>query len=408
VESTTSKNAIRAANEALMRGNLPLADLIAQELLRAEPGNAFAFNVVGIVAARLGSRDEAIAHFKRALAAAPYLQTARDNLQSATAALPSPHMPKADRYLLIEAWGSGFWADVNHAIGSLLLAEITGRTPITSWGANSLFSDGSSNDAFRFFFRPVSDLTRADIPKLGAADIFPPGKSALRDNAVKMREQGPAGIYFLNRPETLAVSDYYVGVIDLLPWIPASHAMHAKPIDNIYRYLKEKYLQPVVEVADDIENFCSTRIRGRQTIAVHVRGSDKVTEFIGLDRFNESYFALLDAEPHDTQIFLLTEDARLLQAFRERYGARVIATDSLRTAIDTGPHNVAGMDKMRLGREVLADVFIALECDRFLGNGRSNVSASIEILKDWKGNARLLAPSQLREPNLYLHGFRQV
>lgn len=407
MESTTSKNAIRAANEALMRGNLPLADLIAQELLRAEPTNALAFNVIGIVAARLGLRAEAIAHFERALKALPNFQTARDNLSRAMV-LPSPRIARAERYLLIEAWGSGFWADVNHALGSLLLAEITGRKPVTSWGANSLFSDGSDDDAFRFFFHPVSDVTHAEMARMNANDIFPPGQSAPRNNRSKMRDQGPAGLHFLNRPETLAVSDYYIGVIDLLPWIPAGHAMYGKPIDEVYRYLKEKYLRPAAAVDDAIENFCRQHIHGRQTIAVHVRGSDKTTEFVGLDSFNASYFAALDAEPRDTQIFLLTEDARLLRQFRERYGARVVATDSLRTNDDIGPHTMAGMDKVRLGRDVLADVYIALACDRFLGNGRSNVSASIEIFKDWKGNARLLAPSQLREPNLYLHGFQQI
>lgn len=409
MDSTGSENAVRAANEALKRGNLPLADFIAQGLLRAEPTNPFAFNVVGIVAARLGLRAEALDYFQRALAVAPNFQTARDNFQRAMA-LPSPRVPPLERYLLIEAWGAGFWADVNHALGSLLLAEISGRQPITLWGANSLFSDGSESDAFRFFFHPISAIPRTDLSKLNVHDIFPAGRAAAtrpRDIRAKLRNQGPAGIYFLGRPETLAISDYYIGIIDLLPWIPANHALHSRAIDEIYRYLNEKHLRPGDVVSDEIEKFCRAHIHGRNTIAVHVRGSDKAAEFVGLGGFNASYFTFLDAEPPDTQIFLLTDDARQLHLFRERYGARVIATDSQRTHSDMGPHNVAGMDKVRLGREVLADVYIALACDRFLGNGRSNVSASIEMLKDWKGHARLLAPSQLREPSLFLHGVRE-
>jgi protein O-GlcNAc transferase len=34
-----------------------------------------------------------------------------------------------------------------------------------------------------------------------------------------------AAIYFLNRPEVVEVSDFYIGVVDVAPWIPADHPM---------------------------------------------------------------------------------------------------------------------------------------------------------------------------------------
>ena len=50
---------------------------------------------------------------------------------------------------------------MNHTLGCLLLAEITGRTPITLWGENSLFR-GGGQDAFALYWAPVSTATIAD------------------------------------------------------------------------------------------------------------------------------------------------------------------------------------------------------------------------------------------------------
>ncbi|MCR2600326.1 hypothetical protein NSP09_24715, partial [Salmonella enterica] len=65
---------------------------------------------------------------------------------------PGGYATAANRYLVIKSWGFGFWSDVSQVLGSLLLAEITGRTPVTHWGRNSLFNDGSNRDSFALYF----------------------------------------------------------------------------------------------------------------------------------------------------------------------------------------------------------------------------------------------------------------
>ncbi len=39
----------------------------------------------------------------------------------------------SDRFLLIKSWGCGFWSDVDHVMGQLLVAEITNRIPVIYW-----------------------------------------------------------------------------------------------------------------------------------------------------------------------------------------------------------------------------------------------------------------------------------
>lgn len=65
-----------------------------------------------------------------------------------------PHS-KSGGFLLIKSWGYGFWSDVEHVIGALLLAEMTGRTPVVHWGGNSYFSDDEGGGTP---FEPFSNL----------------------------------------------------------------------------------------------------------------------------------------------------------------------------------------------------------------------------------------------------------
>src|SRR5699024_6762941 len=130
---------------ALGSGKLAAADIAVRHFLDLEPENTAALHLLGVIAARAGVREVSIACFEKALALEPGKTSIRDNLRAAQA-LTAPVIPAGDRYLLIRGWGFGFWADVSQVMGSLLLAEATGRIPVTFWGAESRFSDKSGRD----------------------------------------------------------------------------------------------------------------------------------------------------------------------------------------------------------------------------------------------------------------------
>jgi hypothetical protein len=97
----------------------------------------------------------------------------------------------------------------------------------------------------------------------------------------------------------------------------------------------------------------------------------------------------------DWRIFVLTESDILLNQFRYRYGDQVVATDSHRTSGNIGIHYLNNIAGGVLGEEVLADTLIALEGDRFIGNGLSNVSCAIDVFKDWQpGESGLIVANQ--------------
>src|SRR5256885_10138972 len=136
---------LRYAIKALQAGKLAAADIAVRQFLSFQPDNAAALHLLGVIAAQVGAREHAIAYFRKALAAEPDNMSIRENLRAAEA-LKLPAAPDAERYLLIKSWGFGFSADVSQVIGSLLLAEATGRIPVTYWGSDSHFSDKSGQD----------------------------------------------------------------------------------------------------------------------------------------------------------------------------------------------------------------------------------------------------------------------
>src|ERR1043166_967844 len=402
----TVEEAIHLAATHISRGNYAPADFLCRDVLAVAPGHAIALNLIGVIAAQLGLHDRAVAHFESAPAGTPPFLPAKDNLQkirNAQARAPLPQVRTSQQFLLIKAWGYGFWSDVSHVLGCLLLAEITGRTPVTHWGRNSLFRDGSGQDAFRMYFEPLSPFTLDTMLARGATSFFPTKWSVANlpeEDIAKWQGASSrmGGVYFLNRPETVAVSDFYVGVVDLLPWIPPAHGLHGKPLDEVYYYLATTWLKPRQSISARVEEFYRARIHGKPTIAVHVRGSDKKIEMANLDQINSLYFEAIDREDSSWQILLLTDDSRCVKMFQNRYADRIVITDSMRTDNDLGIHYTPSVDRVRLGSEVMRDTYLALRCAKFIGNGQSNPSAMAAILKRWDpGACVLVAPSQLRK-----------
>jgi protein O-GlcNAc transferase len=400
------------ASRALAAGNWVASEIVCRDVLDADPKNPTALGLLGVIAARAGAFDHAAACFKEVLGAQPDNEMVRKHLNTVTnTALARVRAATADaeRYLVIKSWGFGFWSDVSHVVGALLLAEITDRIPVTHWGADSLFSDGSNSDAFGLYFQPVSEVTLRDIAGIDGATFFPPKWSKANlteaDVAKWYGTYSRAGaVYFLNRPETVAVSDFYIGVVDVAPWIPADHPMYGKALNEIYRYLADKYLRPHATIQTACDAFFGACLGGAPFVAIHLRGSDKMREDPNLHATQQALLSGLAPIDPGWRIFLLTDDEQWRIRIKDAYGDRVITTDCQRTNSSTGVHYLPTVDGVRAGREVVIDAFLALRADRFIGNGRSNVSAMIAVMKNWApGACNLIGRSQLMERNLFIH-----
>jgi protein O-GlcNAc transferase len=396
------------AQRALEKDELPLAESLASECLQRGGPIPAALMVAGAVAQRVGRPDLAQFCGEMTLAQEPGRADAAALVAWAKGAaagwVPEWTRPASERFLIITAWGHGFWSDVDHVIGSLLLAEVTGRTPVVWWGPDSKYSDGAGGNAWTSFFEPLPGPRAEEVLERAVPGAVYPGKwTPERLRAGKFERHTtrpwPVTVALMNRPEPVVVADVHNAVAPLISWLPRGHRLSGRGLGEVYRDLWDRYIHPRAEVEASAERFVREVVRagmdpGTPVLALHYRGSDKHLEDPTAAAVQGQYAAYVDqyvqAFPAG-RILLLTDSAPAAEQYRARYGDRVVMPPATRTDAQVGLHFQDGHDKRTLGQEVLRDVLAALRCELFLGFAYSNVSCFIEVLKDWgPGDAMLL------------------
>jgi len=405
----------RSIADLVRRGNLPQAEILLRDSIARHGNSAKALNCLGWIAAAVGLPEAAMDYFAQAAGLAPdWTQPAANAARvRGRAGVPrnSAVRDTPKRFLLIKAWGFGFWSDVSHVLSQLLIAELTGRTPIVHWGANSLFADGTLPNAFEAYFEPVSTATLDDL-RHEELDVWPPkwNHRNLLDGEVH-KWSAPfsrlAGLSLLGREERIVVSDFFSSVFDLRPWIPPYSHLHALTVDDLYFYLVQKYLRPKTEVLQTVAGIYESRLAAEEFIAVHARGSDKAREMGDLDAVNGEYRCAIEefrSRLGTRRIFLMTDDSHLRDFYLHNYGDDVICTDCQRTDSAEGVHYQSGHNRRQLGSEVMVDAYLAARATAFIGNGFSNPSLMVSYLKAWpKDHVRLIGSNMYHRPNLFLH-----
>jgi protein O-GlcNAc transferase len=407
----------------LQKGNIPMAELLLRTHLEKQPSDHEAYFQLGRIAAAIKLPQFALQYFNESIRLAPNWQPPLDALKLANKHLAesqaidqtkSEQSKLVENFILIKAWGYGFWSDVSHVLSQLLVAELTGRTPVVHWGTNSLFGDGTSANAFEFYFEPVSKVGITDLQN-EEFDIWPPKWN--RANLTKPeinKWSGPnsrvSSLYFLGRKERVVVSDFFTSVVDLQPWIPSEHHLYGLTVDELWMYLVRQHLHPKKEVVDAVDRFYEEHIVSPDFLAVHIRGSDKTGEQMWyLDDVNRQYKAIVDrhlSTGNFRQIFLLTDDTRILDYFKQIYGEKIITTDCQRTGSTKGVHYLALQDRRKLGIEVMVDVYLAARARIFIGNGLSNPSRFVRYIKDWPEDAAILLGTNLfHKRNEFIHNW---
>jgi len=313
--------------------------------------------------------------------------------------------------LVVKCWGYGLWADVEHVLSSLLLAEMTQRIPVVHWGENSFYIDDGTADAFSTLFEPLAPVSLADLA-VQTSDIYPPKYNCGNLDAVGLNIwDGPhsrlSGLYLLNRPEQVVVSDFFTQVAELLPWLDSGHWLHGASIIDAIRLLYEKYLIPVADIAAGVDAFVAAHFSTRPVLGVHVRNIDKALEDPAVATQIEQLMPMTEAyliRRPDLRIFLMTDSSTVLDRYVAKFGDRLFHTDCLRT------HNITPLtwrdhdDRRRLGAEVIKDTYIAAACDYFIGHGGSSVACMVACLKEWPANTiELIGDDVKTRRNWLLH-----
>lgn len=386
---------LAGVRSALADGMLGFADLLIWKRIATSPNDAAAWSLAGDIALAAGAGPQALECYENAAryglpASTQQIQLARQK--------PLP-VPQSPGYLLIREWQAGFWSDVDHVLGQLLLAEITGRTPFVWWGAESRFASGvSSENAWERYFEPVSPACAPSVVA-AASSCFPP--KWVRTNLlgpIPGKWEGPwariAAVECIAQAAPVVVSDFHSSPHVVARRLLSNHPRFGIPADALYRDLLRRYIRPQPHVRDHVAALRAQLLKTAPVIAVHIRVSDKVQETGSLGEIYRQFPSFIDAwlDAHaGGRVFLLSDSSSALHAHRVRYGSRLVHTQAARTDGAVGLHFLKEHDSARLGMEVLTDTLLAASCDAFLGCAASNVACMIARMKDWPdGACRLL------------------
>jgi hypothetical protein len=300
-------------------------------------------------------------------------------------------MMSEERFLLIKAWGAGFWSDMDDLQTKLMLAEITNRQPVVYWGRSSRYSVGDQVNSFEQYYQPVSQYSVTDLvkeeytyypPEWNTSNIYP-------EDGRKRGERDKKDIpSYLKSDARVLVSDVHSSMNKIMPWIPADHPIYGQKIDSVNRYIINKYLKLQPEIVTEIEEFYNANMKAGPVLAVHVRFDlETAHEWrrffqVDINVLNQRYFSKVDkylqANPK-AHIFLMTANQRVLDRYLQRYGDILIYTDCKRGDL----HTTIFENYPRIGIEIIKDTYLACKCDYFIGCSFSNVARAVRRLKEW-------------------------
>jgi len=405
--------------DLLQKGNIPQALIALRALFGDDENNPRRLNFLGWIASAVGLPDIARGIFSRSLENSENFDLPRRNLdelaqqrrQLGSDFSQSESQLKSTSYLYVKPWGFGFWSDVSCLISQFLICEITNRQPVIEWLSGSLFRNDEDQNSFNCFFENTYAEGLFNFAGVEGG-IWPPKWTIDNIYETEINKwdgqfSRMAAVFFLDRKEEVLVSDFYTYVPDIIPFIPKNSPLYGKTADELILFIVEKYLKPKQTIKDKVNQFIDEKLKGAPYISVHARGSDKIQESKISDSINDENISIvkemMDSHPSH-KLFLMSDDARIINLYDQMFGGRLVYTDSQRASNEIGVHYNEELDGVQLGVEVMVDAYIAASGEKFVGNGKSNVSIMVRYLKDWAlEDVFLTGGNSFLEPNGFLY-----
>lgn len=264
--------------------------------------------------------------------------------------------PISQEKCVIGARGAGFFSEFFMVINWLVYAKKYNLTPVVYWDNKSLYYQeagykGKTN-AWEYYFKPISDQQ------------YEENDLVRRDYALEW------GINSFDQRFVEKIRDYVKAVIDeyicLQPWI------------------QEKK-----------EAFYNKYMRGKKTIGMHVRGTDKHYETAAVPRAQWLKAAKdIAAQFPGCQFLVATDEIEILKFLKKYLPGPVIYYNALRSE-DNQPVHYHNSAPARAGEDVLVEVMLLSECDFFI-HGQSNVAIAALFFNPNMPHIWLKAPGSSR------------
>ncbi len=243
------------------------------------------------------------------------------------------------KYVIGTQERSGMGSSLHALLNHLYYCEKKGLTPVVFWNEKSLYykKEGFNNksNVWEYYFEPLS-----------------PTKYQLGDK-INYNSPHNSHIYFVYQN--------------------AAHSIRK----DAARLMKKYNIRPNKHVQTKIDTFYKKNIEGNHTIAIHIRGTDKIKEEKPVNPKSLIKEALKHAH-EKTQFYIATDEQTIMdQALSLLKGRKVIYWDCFRS-LDGSPLHIGQKEhpqasRAQVGEDIVIEMYLLSKCD-FLVRTLSNVS----------------------------------
>ena len=259
----------------------------------------------------------------------------------------------------------GLFSQVILVISNIIWCEKRNIKPVVAWGKKSLYYQAEgyngSTEPWEYYFDPISDIS---------VDYAQKQQDVLRGNTFPWRDR------------------------DAIPTIRrGGYNFH---IDPVYRRkinaLIQKYIKVKPPIKEKAEAFYKNTIEGKNTIGIHLRGTDKKTEVVQVSAEEICSTANeLAKDLPNCQFFIATDEEALLQKAKVLLNGPVVYCNSFRSSSNYPIHkmNPRAYSKAKLGEEVIIEALIFSRCTKFVHTD-SNISSIVLFMNPELDNRILI------------------
>lgn len=240
---------------------------------------------------------------------------------------------------VIGARWTGMFSNVLGVINHIDWCLRNNKTPVVYWVAPCTFYTGKiyngSLNAWEYYFEPVSSLQY--------------------------------------EAEDAIHSDYYAPDGSYINWI---FNAHSQPSKAMRKDIHERIIKPFIKlnpiVQKKVDKFFDKHMRNKQTIGIHLRGTDKNIEVQQVPPLKILTEAQRKMGPQ-TQFFVATDDNLLLELAKKILKGKVISYDSYRSDDGNPVYYGSSFPPDVMGEEVIIETMLLARCKKMI-HTCSNVS----------------------------------
>jgi hypothetical protein len=262
-----------------------------------------------------------------------------------------------NEFIGIKGREAGLFACFLSVVNTLWWCDNKKITPVVSLGKESLYYQeggyNGSDEPWEYYFYPVSKISVSDAKR--------------HPGAQRWKGWGdPAG----------------KGIQQTECWAKRYKQHLDKSYRREFHAIIKKYIRVKPVILDKVESFYLLQMKEKNTVGIHLRGTDKKLEAppISIEEIcNAANQYALDLP--NCQFYIASDDENLLNRAKQLLNGPIIYYSSFRSSNGNPVHFMDGKtySKAKLGEEALIDALLLARCTKFV-HTRSNLSSSVLFL----------------------------